>query len=146
MEADRNAPVFSEGSIEIAATPEVVWDTLADFARWPEWSPGVGSVSLEGPVAQGTTFRWKAGATRLVSVLRRVDRPRELGWTGRTMGIAAIHVWRFEARDGGCVASMEESFDGLVAKLLRGRLQRQLDDTTAKGLAALKARAEAGGR
>ena len=133
--------MFSEGSIEIAAAPEVVWDTLADFERWPEWSPGVESVSLEGSVSDGTTFRWKAG-TRLVSVLRSVDRPRELGWTGRTMGISAIHVWRFEARDGGCVASMEESFDGLLAKLFRGRLQRQLDDTTAKGLEALKRTAE----
>jgi hypothetical protein len=58
------------------------------------------------------------------------------------MWISAIHVWRFEARDGGCVASMEESFDGLLAKLFRGRLRRQLDDTTATGLAALKRTAE----
>ena len=58
------------------------------------------------------------------------------------MGIQAIHVWRFESRDGGSVVSMEESFDGLLAKLLRARLQRQLDDTTAKGLQALKETAE----
>ena len=142
MDANRTAPVFSEGRIEIGASPEVVWDSLADFERWPTWSPGVDSVSLEGPVAEGTTFRWKAGATRLVSVLRRVDRPRELGWSGKAMGIQAIHVWRFESRGGGSVASMEESFDGLLAKLLRARLQRQLDDTTAKGLQALKETAE----
>ena len=37
---------------------------------------------------------------------------------------------------------MEESFDGAVAKLFRKRLQRQLDETTAKGLQALKAAAE----
>jgi hypothetical protein len=37
---------------------------------------------------------------------------------------------------------MEESFDGAVAKLLRKRLQTQLDETTAKGLQALKAAAE----
>lgn len=142
MDANRTAPVFSEGSIEIGASPEVVWDTLADFERWPTWSPGVDAVSLEGPVAEGTTFRWKAGATRLVSVLRLVDRPRTLGWTGRAMGIRAIHVWHFEPRDGGSLASMEESFDGLLVMMLRRRLQRQLDDTTAKGLRALKEFAE----
>jgi carbon monoxide dehydrogenase subunit G len=142
MDADRSAPVFSEGSIDVDASPEVVWDTLADFERWPTWSPGVDSVSLEGPVVEGTTFRWKAGATRLVSVLRRVERPHALGWTGRAMGIRAIHLWRFEPRDGGSLVSMEESFDGPIAKLFRTRLQRQLDRTTTEGLRALKETAE----
>ncbi|HET9672197.1 MAG TPA: SRPBCC family protein [Actinomycetota bacterium] len=142
MDADRSAPVFSEGSIDVAASPEVVWDTLADFERWPSWSPGVGSVSLEGPVAEGTTFRWKAGATRLVSVLGLVDRPRGIGWTGRAMGVRAIHVWRFAPIDGGSRVTMEESFDGPVAKLFRSRLRRRLDGTTAAGLRALKDTAE----
>jgi hypothetical protein len=142
VNADRGAPVFSEGRIEVSASPEVLWDVLADFEKWPMWNPDVDSVTLNGPVAKGTIFRWKAGPTRLVSTLQRVDRPRALGWTGRTMGVRAIHLWRFEPRPGGAVASMEESFDGAVAKLLRRRLQRQLDETTAKGLQALKAAAE----
>ena len=142
MNADRGAPVFSEGRIEVSASPEVLWDVLADFEKWPMWNPDVDSVTLNGPVAKGTIFRWKAGPTRLVSTLQRVDRPRALGWTGRTMGVRAIHLWRFEPRPGGAVASMEESFDGAAAKLLRRRLQRQLDETTAKGLQALKAAAE----
>jgi len=58
------------------------------------------------------------------------------------MGVRAVHLWRFEPRRGGAVASMEESFDGAVAKLLRKRLQRQLDETTAKGPQALKSAAE----
>jgi hypothetical protein len=58
------------------------------------------------------------------------------------MGVRAIHVWRFEPRPDGAVASMEESFDGAVAKLFRKRLQKQLDETTAKGLQALKAAVE----
>jgi hypothetical protein len=79
-------------------------------------------------------FRWKAGPGTITSVLRLVDRPRALGWTGRTFGIDAIHVWRFEPRGPTTIASMEESFDGLVAKLFRRRLQRQLDATTKSGL------------
>ena len=142
VEANRRAPVFSEGEIEVAASPAVLWDTVADFKRWPYWSPGVDSVTLEGPVAQGTVFRWRAGATRLVSTLQIVDRPRSIGWTGRALGVRANHVWRFESRPGGAVAHMEESFDGLVAKLFRSRLQKQLDETTAKGLRALKGTAE----
>jgi hypothetical protein len=126
----------------VSASPEALWDVLADFEKWPTWNPDVDSVTLNGPVANGSIFRWKAGPTRLVSTLQRVDRPRALGWTGRTWGVRAIHLWRFEPRPGGAVASMEESFDGAVAKLLRKRLQKQLDETTAKGLQALKAAAE----
>lgn len=142
MNADRMAPVFSEGQIDVDAPPEALWDLMADFEDWPRWNPDVQSVKLEGPVAEGTIFRWKAGVTRLVSTLRLVDRPNALGWTGRTLGIRAIHVWRFVSRPGGAVASMEESFDGAVAKLFRKRLQRQLDETTSESLLRLKKTAE----
>lgn len=117
-------------------------DVLADFERWPRWNPDVDTVSLEGPVAPGTVFRWKAGSTRLVSTLRDVDRPRRLSWTGSAMGVSTIHVWRFEPSGDGAIVSMEESFGGLVARLLRTKLQRDLDATTTKGLASLKAAAE----
>ncbi len=143
MIGDRDAPVFSEGQIDVAATPEELWDIMADFENWPSWNSDVQSVTLGGPVAEGTTFRWKAGSTRLVSTLQLVDRPHALGWTGRTMGIRAIHVWRFASTSSGAVARMEESFDGVVATSFRKRLQRQLDETTIRGLQLLKATAEA---
>jgi hypothetical protein len=142
VDADRNAPVFSEGSTEVAADPVRVWVFLADFERWPTWNPDVDTVRLEGPVAQGTVFRWKAGSAPLVPTLQDVDRPSRLGWTGRTMGMGAIHVWHFEPRGDGAIVSMEESFSGLPARLLRKKLQRDLDATTAKALAALKTAVE----
>jgi uncharacterized protein YndB with AHSA1/START domain len=142
MDADPDAPVFSEGRIEVDASPETVWDVLADIASWPTWNPDVESIALQGPVGEGSVFRWKAGPGTIVSTLRRVDRPRVLGWTGRTMGVRAKHVWRFEPSGRGTTVSMRESFDGLVARLLRTRLQQQLDATTPKGLEALKAEAE----
>jgi carbon monoxide dehydrogenase subunit G len=143
MEADPTAPVYSEGSIGVDATPEQVWDLMADFEAWPAWNPDVDTVSLEGPVATGSVFRWKAGSARLVSTLRVVERPTRLSWTGRTMGINAVHDWRFERAGTGTTVSMRESFDGMVAKLLKGKLQRDLDRTTENGLSALKAAVEA---
>jgi hypothetical protein len=142
VKANRNAPVFSEGQIEITASSEALWDLMANLTGWPTWNPDVKEVSVQGEVAEGTVFRWKAGPGTITSVLRLVDRPRALGWTGRTFGIDAIHVWRFEPRGPRTIASMEESFDGLVAKMFRRRLQRQLDATTYSGLANLKDVAE----
>jgi carbon monoxide dehydrogenase subunit G len=143
MNADRHAPVFSEGSILIEASPEHVWDVLADVEKWPDWNPAIDSVKVEGPVAPGTVFRWKAGSTRLVSTMQDVDRPGRLSWTGRAMGIDAFHEWRFASSGEGTTVTMHESFSGLVARLLKGKLQRDLDRTTEKALAALKAAAEA---
>jgi uncharacterized protein YndB with AHSA1/START domain len=101
MEADRRAPVFAEGRIAVAASPERVWDILADLESWPSWNADVDAVTLEAPVRPGTVFRWKAGSAKIVSTLREVERPLRLSWTGRTMGVDAIHVWRFEPSGDG---------------------------------------------
>jgi carbon monoxide dehydrogenase subunit G len=144
LEANRNAPVFSEGRIEVHASPEQLWDLLADLEGWPTWNPDVASITVEGPIEEGTVFRWKTGPSTIRSTLRRVERPSVLGWTGRTFGIDAIHVWRFAPHGETTVAAMEESFEGLVARLFKRRLQKQLDGTTTTGLANLKAAAERG--
>jgi hypothetical protein len=132
VDIDRKAPVVAAGSLQIAAAPEVVWDVISDLAAWPSWNHGVRSVTVDGPVQPGTGFRWKAGSSTLVSTLRVVDPPREIGWTGVTMGIHAVHVFRFEPRDGGTMARSEESWRGLIPSLLRGygrrTVQRAIDD------------------
>src|SRR5919106_5149605 len=142
VKANRNAPVYSHGQIEIAASPEAVWNLMADIESWPNWNSDVKEVTLQGEIVEGTPFRWKAGPGTITSVLRIVDRPNALGWTGRTFGIDAIHVWRFVPLGEQNIASMEEAFDGLVARLFRSRLQKQLDATTEAGLETLKATAE----
>jgi hypothetical protein len=58
------------------------------------------------------------------------------------MGIKAFHVWRLEPRNGQTSVRTEESFDGLVARLLRGSLQKTLDKSLEEGLQHLKAEAE----
>lgn len=59
------------------------------------------------------------------------------------MGIKAIHVYTLEPnQDGGTVVRTEESFDGLVAKVLRRPLQKTLDTALQEGLEHLKREAE----
>jgi hypothetical protein len=45
----------------------------------------------------------------LTSILQAVDPPHENGWTGTTLGIKAVHVFRFAPRNGGTLAHSEES-------------------------------------
>jgi uncharacterized protein YndB with AHSA1/START domain len=136
------APVVSRSEIEIAATPDAIWDVLTAFGDWPSWLRDVKSMSIEGPVAPGTVFRWRAGPGTITSTIQLVDRPRRIAWTGRTLGIKAIHFWHFEARDGGTFVRTEESYEGLVARLLRRSLQKTLDRALVDGLQDLKAQVE----
>jgi hypothetical protein len=137
-----NAPVRGRGEIEIAAPPEVVWEVLTRFENWPNWNPDVKSMSFAGPLAPGSQFRWKAGPGTILSTLERVEAPHYIAWRGRTLTIDAYHEWWLEPRDGGTHVRTEETFSGLVARLLRGMLQETLDESFEDGLERLKKVAE----
>jgi uncharacterized protein YndB with AHSA1/START domain len=143
MNIDGSAPVTATGTITIAAAPELVWDLLADVDRWPEWNADVRSASLSGPMTNGQTFRWKAGPATLVSTIQCVDRPVEIGWTGRTMGMRAVHVWRLEKHGATTIVRTDESWDGLPARLLPRTMRKSLQKTLHAWLGDLKATAEA---
>jgi hypothetical protein len=142
---NEQAPVVGASEIEIGAAPEAVWDVLTAFERWPSWNRDVKSMSVEGPVAEGLVFRWKAGPGTIISTVRLVEPPRRLAWTGKTLGIKAIHYWDLEPREGKTFVRTEESYEGVVARLLRGSLQKTLDAALADGLRSLKAEVERSG-
>ena len=143
MEINKSAPVVASGNIGIAAAPDVVWDLLADIKRWPEWNADVKSTQLSGPVEPGEVFRWKAGPAKLVSTLQTVERPTELSWTGRTMGMSAVHVWRFDSDGATTIAHTEESWEGGPARLLPRMMRKSLQKSLDAWLGELKAAAEA---
>jgi uncharacterized protein YndB with AHSA1/START domain len=139
-----SAPVVGASQIEIAAGPEAVWEVLTAFERWPSWNRDVKSMAVDGPVAVGTVFRWKSGPGTITSTIQRVEPPRLIAWSGRTFGIRAIHFWHLEPRDGGTLVRTEESFEGPLARVFKGSLQKKLDATLADGLRYLKAEVEGG--
>lgn len=142
MDIDRDAPATAQGEIQIAAPPETVWAVMADLSAWPTWNADVRSMSFGDRLEPGSRFRWKSGGASLVSTLQAVEAPHELGWTGQTMGIHAVHVFHFEPMDGGTLARSAESFRGLIPSVLtkysRGILQRGIDGI----LTSLKIEAE----
>ena len=142
MDINRSAPAAFGSSIHIDADPETVFAVIADIDAWPAWNSDVRSAKVDGPVAVGTVFRWKAGPSSLTSTLRVVDRPHEIAWTGKTMGIEAVHVFRFEATNGGTLARSDESWDGLLPRVLSGYSTKSLRKAITGVLANLKAEAE----
>lgn len=143
MNIDPDAPARSRAETTTAAPPETTWQVLADIGSWSDWNPDVTSVRLEGPLAPGTVFRWKAGGARIRSRIEAVDPPTALTWSGRSLGLRARHTWRLTpTADGGTHVVTEESLSGLPARLFSGRVQSMLDRSLQTVVAALRAEAE----
>jgi len=47
-----------EREIEIDAPVEKVWEVMTDPKHWPEWFPGVESVSKVSAIREGGSFEW----------------------------------------------------------------------------------------
>ncbi|WP_230459311.1 SRPBCC family protein [Burkholderia ubonensis] len=62
-----------EKSIDIAATPERIWNLFRDVTGWPRWNNGIEQIEIHGPFADGTTFTMKVpDAASFTSVLLEV--------------------------------------------------------------------------
>jgi uncharacterized protein YndB with AHSA1/START domain len=142
MDIDRDAPATAEGELQIAAPPETVWAVMTDLSSWPTWNHDVKSMTFEGQLEPGSVFRWKSGSASLVSTLQSVDPPREIGWTGISMGIHAVHVFHFEPNDGGTRARSAESFRGLIPSVLKKYSRKVLQRGIGGILGSLKFEAE----
>lgn len=143
MEIDPTAPAIGSAEAYVDAPPAVVWATLTDFDSWPRWNPDVKSMRVLGAIVPGTEFQWSAGGLPIRSVLGTVQPPGRIGWTGRAPpGIRAVHVWSLSPDGEGTRVHTEESFDGLIVRLLAGPARRMLSQALASGVAALKAEAE----
>jgi uncharacterized protein YndB with AHSA1/START domain len=148
-------------SIDVAASPEVLWGLVSDLARMGEWSPECTGVkwagSAPGPAGPsvGAVFkgknrngirRWSTKGT-----IMAVDPNRRIAWDIAALGLPGSR-WGYaiEPSDGGCrVTESWEDKRGGVLKFL-GPLATGVKDRAAhneagmrKTLDRLKAAAEA---
>ena len=142
ISANSTAPVFATSEVQIAAPIEIVWTLISQIDEWPKWNAYVTEDSLQGELAPGATFRWKAGPGTIVWTLQRVEQPHSIAWTGRSLGVRAIHEWNLRAERGATVVTTRESWDGMVVRLFRRSSRRALEKALRDGPSHLKAAAE----
>lgn len=142
MKIERDAPLTGHKETVINAPVETVWAVQTDIERWPEWNPDVSIVALEGGLAAGSTFRWKASGLNIVSTIQELEPQRRIGWTGVSLGMRAIHIWTFEPQGGGTRVTTEESLSGWMPRLIKLISPRFLEQSLEKSLQILKVRAE----
>jgi uncharacterized protein YndB with AHSA1/START domain len=139
---NENAPATCRMDMVIDAPVERVWGVIAGIDAWPTWNMDVGGAKLDGPLAVGTAFDWKAGGARIRSILHTVEEGKCIGWTGKAFGAFAVHNWTLAAVDGGTKVLVEESMEGLVVRVFRGYFRRSLEKGMGRWLEALRGECE----
>ena len=91
---NNNAPVKCRKKISIKANSNVVWTALTNIDDWKQWQTDISSSKINGNLEAQTTFDWKSGGAKIHSTLHTVKPNTQLGWTGKAMGILAIHNWQ----------------------------------------------------
>ena len=142
MKINETAPVIASGEVEVAADANTIWEMMTSIDRWPEWNADVASATLHGRLAPGSKFIWSAGKLTITSTISQVDGPRILAWTGKTMGIKAIHVWQIVEIDKKVLVTTEESWEGMLPGLMPNMMQKMLKRSIDSGLLHLKVEAE----
>lgn len=137
-----DAPVITKKSIVINAPIEKVWTIFTDVNNWDRWQKEIVEPQITGAFKAGTTFNWKSNGLTIASTIRTVDVNKMVGWSGPAFGAFAIHTWYFSEQNGITEIRVEESMEGWLVKILRGRFQSALDTSIVHWLNYLKIESE----
>lgn len=135
---NENAPVKCSKSITINASSEKVWKVLTDINNWPAWQKEISNPKINGELKPCTTFNWKTGGAKIHSILHTVEPFKHFGWTGKTFGIFAIHNWTLRDVNGQTIVTVDESMEGVLAKLFKKSFNKNLEKGMENWLEALK--------
>jgi uncharacterized protein YndB with AHSA1/START domain len=134
------APLVLRVEREIRASPSAVWDVLVAVDRWAGWHRGIRFAVLRGHPSRGTSLHWSADGLKLSSVLAEVEHGRRIGWTIRTLGGRGYQRWTLEETpSGGTRLQLDESWEGIAVRMLRGTLRRTLELSRAEWMRGLEA-------
>ncbi|MBO9703499.1 MAG: SRPBCC family protein [Sporocytophaga sp.] len=139
---NNNAPVKTKRGIIIHAPAEKVWTVFTSVDKWPQWQKEIISASLSAPFKPGSVIEWKTNGFSIHSQLQTVELNKEIGWAGEAFGSFAIHVWKFEEKDGYTTVTVKESMEGWLVNLMKGYVQPNLHKATEYWLHTLKQESE----
>jgi len=138
----QDAPVITRKSITINAPLIKVWKIFTDVDHWSSWQKEIKNPKINGEFKEGTTFDWKTNGLTITSTLQTVEVNKMVGWSGPAFGAFAIHTWYFTEQNGQTTIRVEESMEGWLVKLLKGKFQSGLDKSIDSWLRYLKEESE----
>jgi len=87
-------------------------------------------------------FYWKAKGLDIISTIRVLEPIHHIGWTGRSLGMQARHLWTFDASKESTLVTTEESLSGWFPSLLKIFDPHFLEKSLINSLQVLKAHVE----
>ena len=145
---DDRVRVRVERAAAVAASPEALWEVIADVARWPEFKPFIRRTRVAGPLGMGARFRMdiavKGPAVPVPVTVVEWDQPRRMAWSGGLPGlVVSTHSFIIEPADGGARLVSLEEFRGPLCRLMLVFVsEADLNRLHDRWLEAIKARAE----
>ncbi len=137
-----NALVKCSKTVTVNAGKEKVWAVLTDISNWTTWQTDISKSVLHGDMKPGSTFEWKSGGANILSTIHTAEPFNYFGWTGKAVGLFAVHNWILMETSGQTIVTVEESMEGFLAVLLRKSLNRNLEKGMHNWLALLKQECE----
>jgi uncharacterized membrane protein len=138
----RAGPVEFATAIDIAASPERVWEVMSDIDQWREWTPSIRSVTRLGdkPFAVGTRVwirqpKLPPALWKIISI----DPDRGFTWVSAAPGLLVTARHGVEPAPAGARASLFLSIEGrfrAVLAGLTGKITKRYLDLEAEGLKA----------
>lgn len=139
------APVVVTRTRRIAATTDLVWDTIADHQSWPEWFDSLTKVEVLGrgagvgggrrvhigPIAVDEEFLvWEPGA-RFAFTVTHANRP--------VLRSMVEDIQLTAEGDSATTVRYTQAVEPVAARVVAPLLRRQLSKQLEKGLAGLAA-------
>ena len=138
VDINKKAPAIAREEILIDASTEEVWEIHSNIDGWSDWNADIAESKLEGTLSMGAIFNWKSKRMNLTSTIQDLEPGVRIGWTGSSIGARARHIWILEQNGKGTHVTTEESLDGWLVSLLRGKMRKTLETSLNAWLIDLK--------
>lgn len=132
-------------SIDINASPRLVWHVLADVEQWPSWTPTMTRVTklTPGPLVKGSAARiLQPKLPRVTWRVTEIHAGRDFTWVSRSPGLRVIATHVIQSIPNGARVTLSIRMTGVFAPLMAlfiSRLNTRYLTTEAR---SLKARCE----
>ena len=139
----KRAPIDVRNERIVHASPEQVWDLLADVGSWPSWYRACRWLRRDGAAG----FLWKAHPIELESTVTEATRGRSFAFTAIGVGLRGQRTFTLRlAPDGrSTVVSTRETQEGPLPWIGRAMLARRLHAVTEEWLRDIEAAVGASG-
>jgi len=144
----QGATIYAYNETTSSATPEALWSWLVRAADWSTWYANCKRLRFQdspGPdLYPGCRFRWTTFGVPVSTVVDEFEPPLRLAWSGTAFGSTGYHAWTLLPQGSQTRIVTEETQRGVIPRLGRWILQREIVRQHQLWVEALARRAEQG--